>query len=76
MGNVSYQHFGMEVNTDKTKVFNQPPSGQTSSRTNVDINGEQLRQVDYFPYLGSILSKTTTCAKDIENRIKAAHCPH
>jgi len=72
--NVSYKHFGMAVNTDKTKVINQTPPGQTSSRTNVGINGEHLGEVDYFPYLGSILSKTTTCAKDIENRIKAAHC--
>jgi len=65
----------MEVNTDKTKVLNQPPPGQTSSRTNVGINGEHLGEVDYFPYLGSILSKTP-CEKDIENRIKTAHCPY
>ena len=32
--------------------------------------------MDYFPYPGSILSKTPTCAKDIENRIKAAHCAY
>ena len=74
--NASYQHFGMEVNTDKTKVLNQPPPGQTSSRTNVGINREHLDELDYFPYLGSILSKTPTCAKDIENRIKAAHCAY
>jgi len=72
--NVSYKHFGIEANTDKTKVLNQPPPGQTSSRTNVGINGEHLGEVDYFPYLGSILSKTPTCAKGIENRIKAANC--
>jgi len=32
--------------------------------------------VDYFPYLSSILSKIPTCVKDIENRIKAAHCAY
>ena len=66
----------MEVNTDKTKVLYQPPPGQTSSRNNVGINGEHLGEVDYLPYLGSILSKTPTCGKDIENRIKAAHCAY
>jgi len=45
--NHSYQHFRMEVNTDKTKVLNQPPPGLTSSRTNVSINGEHLGGVDY-----------------------------
>ena len=64
----------MEVNTDKTKVLNQPPPGQTSSSTDAGINGEHLCEVDYFPYLGSILSKTPMCAKDIENRPKTAHC--
>ena len=72
--NVSYPHFGMEANSDKTKVLNQPSPGQTSSRTNVGINGEHLGEVDYFPYLGSIPSKTPTGAKDIEKHVKAAHC--
>jgi len=31
--NAAYQHFEMEVNTDKTKALNQPPPGQTSSPT-------------------------------------------
>jgi len=47
--NASYQHFGIEANTDKTKVLDQPSPGQTSSRTNVSINGEHLDEVDYFP---------------------------
>jgi len=49
----------MEVNTDKARYFNQPPPGQTSSRTNIGINGEHVGEVDYFPYLGSVFSKTS-----------------
>jgi len=74
--NASYQHFGIKVNTDKTNVLNQPPPGQTSSRANVGINGEHLDELDYFPHLGSILSKPQTFAKDIENSIKATHCAY
>ena len=55
--NVSYQHFGMEVNTDKTKVHIQPPPGQTLSRTNDGINGEHLGKVDYFPVLAAFSQK-------------------
>ena len=66
----------LQVSTDKSKVSNQQPPGQTSSRTNVGISGEHLDEVDYFPHLGSILSKIPTCGKDIANRIKAAHCAY
>ena len=64
----------MQVSADKIKVRNQPPPGLTSLRSNVDINGDSLEKADYFPYLGSIPSKTPTGAKDIEKHVKAAHC--
>ena len=71
--NTAYERFGMQVNTDKTKVLIQPPPGQTLPNINIIINAQPLEEVDHFSYLGSILSKTPTCKKDVENRIKAAH---
>ena len=63
----------MQVNTDKTKTLIQHPPGQILPHTNTRINDHMLEEVDQFSYLGSILTSTPTCKKDVENRIRAAH---
>ena len=69
----AYERFGMQVNTDKTKKLVQHPPGQQLPNTITTVNGQPLEEVDQFPYLGSILTSTPTCKKDVENRIRAAH---
>ena len=71
--NAAYELFGMQVNSDKTKALIQSPPGQNLPNSNITVNGQPLEEVDHFSYLGSILSKTPTCEKEIENRIRAAH---
>ncbi|KAK3870093.1 hypothetical protein Pcinc_024644 [Petrolisthes cinctipes] len=71
--NTVYERFGMQVNTDKTKALIQHPPGQILPNINTTINEHTLEEVDQFSYLGSILTSTPTCKKDVENRIRAAH---
>ncbi|KAK3882952.1 hypothetical protein Pcinc_012706 [Petrolisthes cinctipes] len=71
--NTVYERFGMQVNTDKTKALIQHPPGQILPNINTTINEHTLEDVEQFSYLGSILSSTPTCKKDVENRIRAAH---
>ncbi|KAK3889203.1 hypothetical protein Pcinc_006774 [Petrolisthes cinctipes] len=71
--NTVYERFGMQVNTDKTKALIQHPPGQILPNINTTINEHTLEEVEQFSYLGSILTSTPTCKKDVENRIRAAH---
>ncbi|XP_076066106.1 uncharacterized protein LOC143039751 [Oratosquilla oratoria] len=63
----------MHVNTEKTKLLAQLPPNQATLVANAHIGDHPVESLDNFTYLGSILSRTVTCEKDIENRIKAAH---
>ncbi|XP_076042109.1 uncharacterized protein LOC143026007 [Oratosquilla oratoria] len=63
----------MQVNTEKTKLLSQLPPNQATQVANAQIGDHPVESVDNFTYLGSILSRTVTCEKDIENRIKAGH---
>ncbi|KAK3869746.1 hypothetical protein Pcinc_024974 [Petrolisthes cinctipes] len=71
--NTVYERFGMQMNTDKTKALIQHPPGQILPNINTTINEHTLEEVEQFSYLGSILTSTPTCKKDVENRIRAAH---
>ena len=71
--NTAYERFGMQVNTEKTKTLVQHPPGLLLPNTNIIVNGQPLEEVDQFPYLGSILTSTPTCKRDVDNRIRAAH---
>lgn len=63
--NTAYERFGMQVNTEKTKLLVQTASGLPLPNTNIAINGQPLEQVEQFSYLGSILTSTPTCRKDV-----------
>ncbi|KAK3886377.1 hypothetical protein Pcinc_009480 [Petrolisthes cinctipes] len=70
--NTVYERFGMQVNTDKTKALIQHPPCQIHPKIYTTIN-EHTLEVDQFSYLGSILTSTPTCKKDVENRIRVAN---
>ena len=70
--NAAYERFGMQVNTKKNKILVQHPPGLLLPNTNTVINGQPIKEVDQFPYLGSIITSTPTCKKDGKNRIRAA----
>ena len=71
--NSAYKRFGMQVNTDKTKTLTQHPPGLLLPNHNTTIDDQVLEEAEQFSYLGSILTSTATCKKDVENRIRAAH---
>ncbi|XP_076035377.1 uncharacterized protein LOC143021654 [Oratosquilla oratoria] len=69
----TYQRFGKQVHTEKTKLLAQLPPKNATLVANAQIGDHPIESVDNFTYLGSIRSRTVTCEKDIENRSKAAH---
>ncbi|XP_076045863.1 uncharacterized protein LOC143028112 [Oratosquilla oratoria] len=69
----TYQRVGMQDNTEKTKLLAQLPPNQATLVANAQTNDHPVESMDNFTYLGSILSRTVTCEKDIEKRIQAAH---
>ena len=71
--NSAYERFGMQVNTDKTKTLIQHPPGRVIPNTDTSIGNQHLEEVNQFSYLGSILTPSATCKKEVESRIRAAY---
>jgi len=69
----AYSRFGLTVNTAKTKILAQPPSRSALPDFLILIVGKDIDRVEHFPYLGSLFSVQCTSAKDVENRLTAAH---
>ncbi|XP_076038500.1 uncharacterized protein LOC143023773 [Oratosquilla oratoria] len=65
-------HYRLDRGLFKLPDYARPPRHATLV-ANAQIGDHPVENVDNFTYLGSILSRTVTCEKDIENRIKAAH---
>jgi len=68
--NRTVEQYGMKINIKKTKVMKigKNPEG------NLDIlvNGQKLKQVNQFSYLGSIISNDGYCTTEIKCRIARA----
>ena len=55
--NAAYKHFGMDVNTEKTKLLVQHASNRPQPIIpTVQVNTRTVESVPSFPYLGSLLS--------------------
>ena len=61
----------MEISTTKFKIMVTNNSNNNTS-ANITLNGERLKEVNNFKYLGATLSKDGTCATDIRARIAIA----
>ena len=72
----AYKRFGLSANEGKTKVMFQSSLGSTLQTACITINNNAIEQVADFRYLGSYLSVSGSCSKDIESRIKAAHAAY
>lgn len=66
--NEAYRRAGLQVNITKTEILTIP----NNARQPITINDEQLKQVDHFTYLGSIISQNGTNDREITNRIHQA----
>jgi hypothetical protein len=63
------RRYGMEINVEKTNVMRisrQPYS------IKIMINQKQLENVEYFSYLGSMITNYTRCTREIKSRISMA----
>ena len=68
LNQVSNQYH-MEINTKKTKVM---AATREEEILNITVSGKRLEQVECFKYLGSLISKTSDCSKEIRARLGAA----
>ena len=64
--------FGLTVGLSKTEVVGQPVPGSTATAPSIQIDGTQLKSVNHFKYLGSIISPDGTLNKEIETWITKA----
>ena len=55
---VACDNFGLTISTKKTEVMHQPASGKPYVEANITIKGQQLKVIEKFTYLSSILSKS------------------
>ena len=65
--------FGLTISTKKTEVLYQPASRTDKSNPVIAVNGEPLKAVDKFTYLGSTLSKSVRIDDEISGRIAKAN---
>ena len=63
------RRYDMEINGDKCKVM---LISREEGRVRIVVDGQELEQVDYFKYLGSILTRDGECTKEIRARIAQA----
>jgi hypothetical protein len=61
--------YGMEINIDQSEVVR---VSRNIELLHNKLNNRELKEVDYFKYLGSVLTRDGYCAKQIKMRIVIA----
>ena len=59
----------MEVNTDKSQVMRVSRSNESLQ---IKVNNRELKEVDHFKSLGSVLTRDGYCTRGIKMRITIA----
>nr|VZI41277.1 unnamed protein product [Spirometra erinaceieuropaei] len=75
LSSAACENFGLVINTQKTVIMHQPPPNSATALNappQISVNGTQLQAVEYFPYLGSTLSRDTKIDGEVANRISKA----
>lgn len=65
-------NFGLTISTSKTEVLHQPAPGEDYLEPSITVNGQKLRNVDRFTYLGSTLSQAVHIDDEVYTRIAKA----
>ena len=60
------ENFGLTISTKKTEVLHQPAPGTPYAEPNIQVNGERLKPVDKFTYLGSTLSRNVSIDEEVQ----------
>ncbi|KAL8622337.1 hypothetical protein ACOMHN_043341 [Nucella lapillus] len=61
--------FGLTISLGKTEVLFQPSPFTTGSHPSISIKGTELKTVEEFKYLGSVISSDGSLDKEINARI-------
>ena len=61
-------NFLLTISTKKTEVVHQPAPGKPYSEPTITVNGQKLRVVDKFTYLGSTLSRAVHIDDEVTAR--------
>ena len=64
--------FGLTISTKKTEVMYQPAPSKEYTEATITVNGEALKTVDKFTYLGSTLSRNVRIDDEAVLRIAKA----
>ena len=62
--------YGMEISAEKSKVL--VNNDRTTLKTEIQMNGEILEEVDNFKYLGAIINKEGNSTQEIKTRLAIA----
>src|SRR6476469_9501302 len=68
--NTTAKHYDMKINIKKTKAMVVSRNGE--ERVNIAEEGQSIRQVSKFRYLGSLISEGGRCLDDVKTRIGMA----
>jgi hypothetical protein len=63
------KRYGMEMNVEKTKVMR---ISRQPSPMGIMIDQKQLEKMEYFNYLGSMITNDARCTREIKSRIAMA----
>ncbi|XP_043922358.1 gastrula zinc finger protein XlCGF57.1-like [Protopterus annectens] len=66
------RNFGFTINTKKTEVLHQPALQKTYAEPTIAVEGEILKAVDKFTYLGSTLSRFVNIDDEVDTCIAKA----
>ena len=66
------KNFGFTISLKKTEVLYQPPPREAYSPSHIGIDGTNLKAVEHFTYLGSVIPSDATVSKILDNRLSKA----
>ena len=61
--------YGVKINIDKSQVMRVSRSNESLQ---IKVNNKELKEVDHFKYLGSVLTKDGYCTREIQMKIVIA----
>ena len=66
-------NFGLTISIKKTEVMHQPAPGKIYIEPSITINGQCLKAVDKFTYLGSTISRNVVIDDELDARLAKAN---
>ena len=61
--------FGLTVSTKKSEVLHQPAPGKPNLEPDIKFNGQRLKAMDEFTYLGSTPSRNVAIENEVQCRL-------